>query len=40
MWRAIMALVLSTLLLALVASIVAAAPRTAVIDVQGMVCSG
>ena len=40
MWQGIRALVLSTVLLALVAGVVEAAPKTAVIDVQGMVCSG
>lgn len=40
MWRRIGALALSTLLLVLVADVVEASPKTAVIDVQGMVCSG
>ena len=41
MWRGIQTLVLvGTLVLALAASVVEAAPKTAVIDVQGMVCSG
>ena len=41
MWRAVQALaVVVALLLPLVPGVVDAAPKTAVIDVQGMVCSG
>ena len=40
MWRGGRALALIALLLALGAGVVDAASKTAVIDVQGMVCSG